>query len=238
MAAAMLACRWQHRGGLCSRVSVAGCCARADPVWLGVVGTAARPWVASGPGGVLFAASAQKLSPPEAAGQEEIPAKERKSQLARPISSTRQLAMPGWQSPKLSRRPARDLEWFSKRRVSARGSGLAARCSTGRAEWNAHPWWPALHCWLPLAPDSRRAAHVCAVPWLGSRLTLCRRQVTGCRSSPDPQMSARPISTSTHPVRSLTGPCPLRRRLSWAYRHADLHSSCSRWRAISCVMYR
>jgi len=42
---------------------------------------------------------------------------------------------------------------------------------------------------------------------------------------------------STHPVRYLTGLCRLRRVSSWPYRRADLRSSCSRWRAISCLMY-
>jgi len=41
---------------------------------------------------------------------------------------------------------------------------------------------------------------------------------------------------STHPVRYLTGPCRLQGS-SWPYRHADLRSSCSRWRAISCAIY-
>jgi len=42
---------------------------------------------------------------------------------------------------------------------------------------------------------------------------------------------------SIHPVRYLTGLCRLRRGSSWPYRRADLRSSCSRWRAISCVTY-
>jgi len=41
----------------------------------------------------------------------------------------------------------------------------------------------------------------------------------------------------THPVRYLTGPHRLRLGSTWPYRRADLRSSCSRWRVISCAMY-
>ena len=97
-----------------------------------------------------------------------------------------------------------------------------------------HTWWPVVLSWFMAAPWRACFAEVLAAdPARGSRPAQYRRQVGRCRSLPDPRVSAKPISMSTHPVRYLTGPCRLQRDSRWPYRPADVRSSCSRWLAIS-----